>query len=211
MIHLTHTSSLRRRPLLLAVIIPLMLLLGASAWASPGAHGPNGEHLDAPGQTVSGGNSAPRMEAKSETFELVGHLREDELSMLINRFETNEPVLDAKVEVESGALKAIAKFHSDLGDYAVDDAAFLKALKAPGEHAVVITVLAGADADLLDATIKSEGAAAGSHGHSHDDEHGHGVPLTVWLALALLAAGAVIYFLNRHAGSRPGLPTGGAQ
>ena len=30
--------------------------------------------------------------------------------MLINRYETSEPVLDAKVEVEAGNTKAVAKF-----------------------------------------------------------------------------------------------------
>lgn len=208
MIDLLHSPQPTRYRLVLAVVLPLVLLLSASAVAAPGAHGPNGEHLDGPTQTASAaGSTAPRMEAKSETFELVAHLRDDELSMLINRFETNEPVLDAKVEVESGQVKAVAKFHSDHGDYAVDDPAFLKALKAPGAHAIVITVLAGSDADLLEGTLNTEGAAAG--GHSHDDEHGHGVPAAVWIALALLACGVAIYVLNRGARARGSI--GGAQ
>ena len=74
------------------------------------------------------------MEAKSETFELVARLGGGELSILIDRFETNEPVLNAQVEVESGKLKAVAKFHADQGDYAVDDAALLGALGQPGAH-----------------------------------------------------------------------------
>lgn len=200
MTSIAHTASPRPRRLLAAVALPLLLLLGTVVMASPGAHGPNGEHLDAPAQTAAGGGGgAPRMEARSETFELVGHLRADEFSMLINRFETNEPVLDAKVEIETGALKAPARFHADMGDYAVDDGAFLMALRTPGEHAIVVTVIAGADADLLDGTLKSAGATG--------DEHAHGVPLTAWLLLALLALGAAIYFLNR----RSTTPTGVAQ
>jgi hypothetical protein len=207
MIDLLQSSQPTLYRLVLAVVLPLVLLLSASAFAAPGAHGPNGEHLDGPAQTASAGSAVPRMEAKSETFELVAHLRDDELSMLVNRFETNEPVLDAKVEVESGQVKAVAKFHSDLGDYAIDDPTFLKALKAPGAHALVITVLAGSDADLLEGTLNTEGAAAG--GHSHDEEHGHGVPAAVWIALALLACGVAIYVLNR--GARARNPIGGAQ
>lgn len=206
MIDLLHSPQPTGYRLLLAVVLPLVLLLSASAFAAPGAHGPNGEHLDTPAAATSTAATAPRMEAKSETFELVAHLRDDELSMLINRFETNEPVLDAKVEVESGSVKAVAKFHSDHGDYAIDDPAFLKALKAPGAHALVITVLAGADSDLLEGTLNTEGAAAG---HSHDDEHGHGVPVIVWIALALLTCGVAIYVLNR--GARARNPIGGAQ
>ncbi len=162
MIDLLHSPQPTQYRLMLAVVLPLVLLLSASAFAAPGAHGPNGEHLDGPAQTASVGSAAPRMEAKSETFELVAHLREDELSMLINRFETNEPVLDAKVEVESGAVKAVAKFHSDHGDYAIDDPAFLKALKAPGAHPLVITVLAGADTDLLEGTLNTEAQPRGT-------------------------------------------------
>jgi hypothetical protein len=124
--------------------------------------------------------------------------------MLINHFETSEPVLEAKVEVETGGLKAAAKFHSDMGDYAVDDAAFLKALRAPGEHALVVTVIAGTDSDLLDGTLKSDGAAAGAGGHSHDDEHGRGLPATAWILLTLPVLGVAIYFLNRRSKATAG-------
>ena len=193
------------------LLLPLaaMLLLfwtASAAMASPGAHGPNGEHLDGPAQAATGASKAPRMEAKSESFELVGMLREDEFSMLINRFETSEPVLDAKVEIETGALKAAAKFHADMGDYAVDDAAFLKALKAPGAHAVVVTIVAGVESDLLEGTLKSEGAGADAHSH----EDGHGMPLKAWLVLALVALGLLIYALSRRPGSRTATPTGDA-
>ena len=185
----------------------LFLFFAAGATASPGAHGPNGEHLDGPAQTAAGAGKAPRMEARSESFELVGQLRDDEFSMLVNRFETNEPVLDAKVEIESGALKAAAKFHADMGDYAVDDAAFLKALKAPGAHPMVITIVAGAEADLLEGTLTSEGADA----HSHEDVHGHGMPTTAWLVLALVALGLVIYALSRRPGGRTATRSGDAR
>ena len=185
----------------------LFLFCAAGAMASPGAHGPNGEHLDGPAQAGAGASKAPRMEAKSEAFELVGQLRDDEFSMLINRFETNEPVLEAKVEIETGALKAPAKFHADMGDYAVDDAAFLKALKAPGAHAVVVTIVAGAESDLLEGTLTSEGVDA----HSHEDGHRDGLPVTAWLVLALAAMGLVLYALNRRPGGRTAARSGDAR
>ncbi|MET3182245.1 UNVERIFIED_ORG: hypothetical protein ABIC43_005420 [Variovorax guangxiensis] len=194
----------------LAAFLVLLCTAGA-AMASPGAHGPNGEHLDGPAQAATGASSAPRMEAKSEAFELVGYLRDDEFSMLVNRFETNEPVLDAKVEVETGALKAPARFHSDLGDYAVDDAAFLKALKAPGTHAVVVTIIAGAESDLLDGTLQTAGATAGSGAHAHDDGHGHGIPVAAWLAIALAAIGGLIYALSRWPARKVAAQNGGAR
>lgn len=207
---MTHLFSWQR---LVRVLLPLLMMAGTASFAAPGAHGPNGEHLDGPAPAAGSGSTVPRLEAKSETFELVATLRDDELSMLINRFETNEPVLDAKVEVEAGGLKAQAKFHTDLGDYAVDDAAFLKAMKAPGEHAVVITVLAGADSDLLDGTLKTGNAQADGHGHAHDEGagHGHGLSLTAWLAIALAALAALAWFLSRRPQGRQAAVTGGAR
>jgi hypothetical protein len=212
MIDFSNTLRRGRRSLLAPLAAFFVLLCGASAaMASPGAHGPNGEHLDGPAQTTAGSSSAPRMEAKSETFELVGYLRDDEFSMLVNRFETNEPVLNAKVEVETGALKAPAKFHADMGDYAVDDAAFLKALKAPGTHAIVVTIIAGAESDLLDGTLKSESGSADSGAHSHDGGHGRGIPLTAWLAIALAAIGGLIYALSRRSAGSAAARNGGAR
>jgi hypothetical protein len=193
------------------LLMALMTVAGASTWASPGAHGPNGEHLDGPAQgATASSRGAPRMEAKSEAFELVAVLRADELSMLINRFETSEPVLDAQVEVESGNLKAVAKFHSDLGDYAVDDVAFLKALQTPGEHALVITVLAGNDTDLLDGSLRTTGDAMANaadtaghgHGHAQGADPGHGIPFKAWIAGSVLALLGLILWLLRSRSSR---------
>jgi hypothetical protein len=171
------------------------LCVAASAWAGPGAHGPNGEHLDGPAShSHSVTSTAPRMEAKSEDFELLATLTEDELSILIDRFATNEPVLNAQVEVETGQLKAVAKFHADHGDYAVADAEFLKALAAPGEHALVITVNTGKESDLLDGVLKVDAAAA--------DAPVHAVPRWVWAgaaALVLLAAGVLVRRSRRRA------------
>jgi hypothetical protein len=185
-----------RGPWLRAVFAVLMLTV-APAFASPGAHGPNGEHLDAATPAGGSSGSVPRFEASSETFELVGRLQGGELSILINRFATNEPVLQATVEVESGNLKAPAKFHADMGDYAIDDANLLKALSEPGDHPMVVSVLAGNESDLLDGTLTVAGAALDAHGHAHDDSHAHGPSRTVWLALALAAVAAVGWFFGR--------------
>lgn len=126
--------------------------LVGGAVASPGAHGPNGEHLDGPaGAAVAG--TVPRLEVASETFELVGQLSGGEFSVMIDRFETNEPVLNGALEVEYKGIKARAKFHADMGDYAIDDAKFLQALAAPGKHALLFTFIAGEESDLLEGTL----------------------------------------------------------
>lgn len=148
-------------------LLPLLLALAVAmpAQASPGAHGPNGEHLDGPAAATTSG-SVPRVETFTELFELVGHLSGGELSVMIDRYETNEPVLGGTLEVEYKNLKARAKFHADMGDYAIDDEKFLQALSVPGKHALLFTFTAGGESDLLEGTLEVPVAAA--HKHEHD-------------------------------------------
>ena len=177
------------------------------ALASPGAHGPNGEHLDA-APTAGATSSAPRFEAKSEDYELVGRLQGGEFSMFINRFATNEPVDQAKVEVELGQLKATAPYHSDQGDYAVADEKFLAELGKKGSHALVITILDGQESDLLDGTLEvgaTQAAAEVAHAHGEENALLFGA-----LAIAALAAvGGLGWLLGR--GSNSKVAKGGAQ
>jgi hypothetical protein len=168
---------MRRRdsalPNLLAILICTIAAFAASA--APGAHGPNGEHLEGPASGAGRADAAPRMEAKSEAFEMVATLSGGELSILIDRFDTNEPVLDARVEVESGTLKAPAKYHADHGDYSVDDPGLLSALRQPGAHPVVVTLIAGEESDLLEGTLRVTTALSeDGQGHSHDADGSHG-------------------------------------
>lgn len=172
-------------------LLPL-LLAGSVAFASPGAHGPNGEHLDepgAPGSHVHSG-AGPRIETFTESFELVGHLQDGELSVLIDRYDTNEPVLNGKLEVEFNGIKAPAKFHADHGDYTLDDARLLEALAKPGKHSLVFTLDAGEESDLLEGTLEVSAANA-EHGHAHDAPHAFGNLKTWAVGGSLLAAGLV--------------------
>lgn len=179
------------------VIAALMFAFGA-AFAGPGAHGPGGEHLDAPGGHAASTTAQPRIETKSELFELVGYLGEGELSVMINRFETNEPVLDARVEVAMGASKATAKFHGDHGDYAVDDAAFLKQLSVPGEHPLIFTIVAGNDSDLLEGIL----AVASASTETHGSEHSHAPEYTLITAGAFSLVIAAVLLWRRRARRR---------
>ena len=175
-----------------AALSALLLVATTSTLAGPGAHGPNGEHLDSPA-TMRAASALPRVEAKSEAFELVGELRPGELVIVVDRYETNEPVLGAKLEVESGSLKAVAAFRAEQGDYAVTDAALLKALAAPGEHGLVFTLVAGKDSDLLDGTLASStgpvvtATATDDHGHGH----GHGLGRAAWIGAGIAALGLI--------------------
>ncbi len=187
---------------LLAAAALTLLLANPPALAAPGAHGPNGEHLDGP-TTMRATSALPRVEAKSEAFELVAELRAGELVILIDRYESTEPVLGAKLEVESGALKAVAAFRAEQGDYVVTDAALLKTLASPGEHGLVFTLLVGQDSDLLDGTLvnaasgrpaSNNSAANDAHGHAHGgddhgDDHHHEMERAAWIGAGVAALG----------------------
>jgi hypothetical protein len=147
-------------------IVIALLFIKSFAYASPGAHGPNGEHLDGPAGTHSDSNQGPRVETFTEQFELVGQLTQEELSILIDRYETNEPVLNGRLEVEVNGMKAIAKFHADHGDYAVSDPALLKALSIPGKHILLFMLTFGNDSDLFEGTLTVAASNEAAHHHS---------------------------------------------
>ena len=201
---MTTANKQIRRSLISAAALAALLSFGIPAFAAPGAHGPGGEHIDMPNASAGATGARPGLEARSEAFELVATLQADGLSILIDRYDTNEPVLGATLEVESSGIKAQAKFHADHGDYGVDDAALLALLRTPGEHALVFTLVAGADADLLDGTLHVPASAAAG---GHADDHGHGLHAWEIAALAaggLVLAGGVVVLMRRRRRSRDG-------
>ena len=181
-----------RRGLPAVVLSALFLAAQAPAFAGPGAHGPNGEHLDGP-TAVRAASALPRMEASSEAYELVAELRTGELVIVIDRYASNEPVLGARLEVESGALKAVAVFRAEQGDYLVTDAALLQALAAPGEHALVFTLVAGTDSDLLDGKLVNAAgaAAAAAAALKRDLPRADGPQRAAWIGAGVAALGLV--------------------
>ncbi|WP_292044408.1 hypothetical protein [Massilia sp. UBA6681] len=174
------------------------MLAMSPALAGPGAHGPNGEHLDAP--TAAAGAVLPRVETFTEAFELVGQLTKGELSIMIDRFDTNEPVLNGVLEVQYKNLKAKASFHADMGDYAVDDPALLAAISKPGAHPLLFTLVAGEESDLLEGTLQVTQALDEL---DHDHEHWAWSPwlLAAVAAVVLLATAFVVRRMRQRQGA----------
>jgi hypothetical protein len=142
------------------------------------AHGDE-DHGDAANAPVAPTVRALRVEAASESFELVGQLQGDKLVIHLDRFATNAPVTGAKVDVEGGPLKLV------------------KALERDG----VYTVPAADATDLLtgDLVVASpeQAAVAGATG----------VPPTRWIAVAAAAAfvaGAALFARRRRRASSTG-------
>jgi hypothetical protein len=184
------------------LLVPLLLIAASSALAG-GDHAGGHDHdavtptTDTPAQ--------PRVVAESERFELVGTLTDSELSMLIDHAPSNEPVLGAKLTVDVAGRRVPAKFHADHGDYAVDDATALAALRRDG-GALAFVIDAGGEPDLLAGELIV--AAPDHDAHDAHDAADTGEQskdrTTLWLALAGgVAAIAVLILLWRRRTRRP--------
>ncbi|VTZ50661.1 Multidrug efflux pump subunit AcrA (Membrane-fusion protein) [Methylocella tundrae] len=93
-------------------------------------------------------NNFPRAEAASSAFELVAIKQGAELETWLDRFETNEPVRDAIIDVETPAGPATA-VKAPNGSYRIPAAW----ASAPGRYDLIFTVTDGGNVDVLTATL----------------------------------------------------------
>ena len=156
----------------LIVLISAIAACTNPVWAGPG-------HGDEPAAAV--GTASPRVSALSDLFELVGTVEGSELKIHLDRYATNEPVTDAKIEVEVGSIKGIAAAQAD-GSYSFKNDVFVK----PADLAISFTVLAGKDTDLLAGDLKIGPPA---------DDHAHDAVAKPWLRWAAYAGGALLLAL----------------
>ncbi len=173
----------------IVVVATVALLAVTSA-----AFGHGGEDHGAPPPAISQ-DVAPRAQAATEEFEVVAALEGKQLVVYVDRFASNEPVANAKVEVEGAGLKGLAS-QSAPGTYVIN----LAAAMPPAKHALTISIEAGDTADLLTTTLDTSLPAA-----IDVQEHGWSKRI-VWslAALLLLAAGALLIVRRRKTkGIRP--------
>ncbi|MCE2937652.1 MAG: hypothetical protein LW845_16695, partial [Flammeovirgaceae bacterium] len=154
------------------------LLLAALLIAGTASAGPGHDHGD--GAPAVAGKASPRFDAHSDLFEVVGVLRGGELSITIDRYATNTPVLDAKLEIESGTFKAIAQFHPEHGDYRVPSRTFEK----PGSYPITLTLTVGEEWDILAGNLVVPDSEAG---------HDHTTSAMSWKGAAAIAALVLVF------------------
>lgn len=94
-------------------------------------------------------NDGPRFELKSPDLELSGVVQDGRLSVYADRYATNEPILDAKIELESDGRKLSLRATRD-GRYE----ATADWLKQAGRHEIVVSVEADGLQDLLVGTLE---------------------------------------------------------
>ncbi|MBX9754197.1 MAG: hypothetical protein K2X80_05555 [Pseudomonadaceae bacterium] len=130
--------------------------------------------------------SLPSAEAKSSDFELFTQLQGDTLTVYLDSYSDNQPVLGANIEVESDSFKATLQAVAP-GTYQGN----ASALNHPGEHSLLFTVVAGEQSDLLDTVLSVTTSAA--------TEHAHASRRLWWLGGVLAAlAIAVLLFTRRQ-------------
>jgi cobalt-zinc-cadmium efflux system membrane fusion protein len=117
-------------------------------------------HDHGPSETVTG-PLAPRVSARSETFEVVAILRGERLVIYLDRFATNEPVTTADIAVTIGdATEAVNAERTQDGTYALTSPRLL----AAGQTELVFSITGEAGEDLLAGmlTVPSEAQAPGA-------------------------------------------------
>jgi hypothetical protein len=92
-------------------------------------------------------DAAPRFEAASEEFELVGILQGRALTLYLDDFASNAPVQKAVLELEAGTQKAQAR-EIEPGTYRLE-----LADAKPGRHSLVFSLQVGEASDLLTANL----------------------------------------------------------
>jgi len=90
----------------------------------------------------------PSFEADSEVFELVGRIKDGRMTLTLDRWESNEPVRDARIEIDSNGRSLVAAVQED-GTYMLDAAPFA----APSTYPLTITITADEESDLLAADL----------------------------------------------------------
>ena len=136
--------------------------------AAPGAHGPNGEHLDQEIKALR--LSGPQFETFSENFELVGKLFGNEVRLFLHDYATNTPIANASIELEANGQSAQASYDELRRRYVIASPALLDILKRPGQHDIVATILTELADDLLVAQLHVPKAATDTR-HSHNHAH----------------------------------------
>ncbi|CCQ10940.1 hypothetical protein PALB_18140 [Pseudoalteromonas luteoviolacea B = ATCC 29581] len=146
-----------------------LILFLSSASASPGAHGPNGEHLDtAEKASIS---AIPKFESFTETFEVVGELRDSKLVIYLHDFKSNSPVENASIEVDAMDQQVKAQFSKEAGAYLVTEPTLIEQLNQAGSYELILTVLSDDAGDLLVANLTNNilnHAVESNKDHHHD-------------------------------------------
>ncbi|MEQ1647009.1 MAG: efflux RND transporter periplasmic adaptor subunit [Hyphomicrobiaceae bacterium] len=142
-----------RRWLAAALRAFVLALLAVPSQAGPGHAGDEGHAHDAATATSV---QSPRVVAVSENFQLVGILKNNQLTLYLDEEMNNAPVKDAVVTVTWGDKIVVAGKQAD-GTYSVTAEGLIK----PGENELQFEIKTGGKVDLLGGILAAPLAAHG--------------------------------------------------
>jgi hypothetical protein len=171
-----------------------LLVSAALAWPTVAQAGPGHDHDHGDAAPTPGGPALPRFSAVSETFELVGVLDGQQITLYLDRATDNAPVTGALIELEIAGTQLKAQARDDTYDVVLPEA------PRPGVLPITATVTAGAEVDLLAGELDlHEDAPAGEAAHTHG-----WTPYAGWAAAGLAALAALVFIGRRVAARRQG-------
>jgi len=137
----------------------------------------------------------PRAVAATEEFEVVAVLEGKKLLVYVDRFASNEPVAQAKVEIEGAGLKGVAS-ETTPGTYVLEIATTIPQAK----HPLTISIEAGDTVDLLSATLDTSAPVVNvTHAHGWSE-------WVVWiLSGSLLLVTGILFAARRHKRAKKGI------
>ncbi|MGV1013873.1 MAG: efflux RND transporter periplasmic adaptor subunit, partial [Methyloceanibacter sp.] len=145
-----HDPGVRSMRRIVTILFPLLV------WGVPALAGPGPDHDHEPAQAPA--DHGPRLESVGTELELVATVEGHKLVIHLDRFDTNEPVDGASIEVSGEDVPpAIAK---PLGNGVYEIEAGWA--DAPGTKALTFVVTTGGAADLLNGTLNIPSSAAAS-------------------------------------------------
>ena len=151
-------------------------------------------------QVSPGAPTSPRVTASSETYEAVGVLRGERLTLYLDRFGTNEPVTDAKIVVTLGGEGEVPAERGPAGAFVVSS----PKLAGTGALEVVFSITGPAGDDLLIGTLNRPEAAAPTMVARASERKlvlaGKEVPLTYVVAAVTLVLGFLLGLAVRMRG-----------
>ncbi|OYY62249.1 MAG: HlyD family secretion protein [Hydrogenophilales bacterium 28-61-11] len=153
----------------LALLFSLVPLFAFAGGGDDHSHGPE---VSVP--VAAPATSGERLELNSPDVELLGILSDGKITIFADRYATNEPILNAKIELESNGRTLQLRAMKE-GSYT----AAADWLKQPGAHEVVVSVEANGLQDLLIGTLQVPGLKPEAHGRA-------------WLNYGKWAAGGIV-------------------
>lgn len=174
----------------------LLVTLFVFSWpVRAGGDSSDGHTHEAPAPLPVSQSVTPRAATSTEEFEVVTSLEGNKLVVYVDRFASNEPVAQARVEIEGAGLKGVAG-ETTPGTYVLDVAPPL----SPAKHPLTISIEAGDSVDLLSATLDTS-ASASTEAHTHGWSE-----WVVWvLSGALLLVTGILFAVRRHKRARKGI------